>query len=52
MNTSLPPTSRRNWLLTALGLSAASLSPWLAHADNDNDENFDHEVSSNVTLAR
>ncbi len=51
MNTSLSPTSRRNWLLTALGLSAAGLSPWLAHADNDNDEDFDHEVSSNVTLA-
>ncbi len=51
MNIPLTPTSRRNWLLTALGLSAASLSPWLARADNDNDEDFDHEVTSNVTLA-
>ena len=51
MNIPLTPTSRRNWLLTTLGLSAASLSPWLAHADNDNDEDFDHEVSSNVSLA-
>jgi sulfide dehydrogenase [flavocytochrome c] flavoprotein chain len=51
MNTPFTPTSRRNWLLTALGLSAASLSPWLAHADNDNDEDFEHEVSSNVSLA-
>lgn len=49
MNIPLTPTSRRNWLLTALGLSAASLSPWLAHADND--EDFDHEVSSTVSLA-
>ncbi len=51
MNTPFTPTSRRNWLLMALGLSATTLSPWLAHADNDNDENFDHEVISNVTLA-
>ncbi len=51
MNTPFKPNSRRNWLLTALGLSAATLSPWLAHADNDDDEDFEHEVSSNVSLA-
>ena len=51
MNTPFQPTSRRNWLLTALGLSAATLSPWLAHAGNDEDEDFEHEVSSNVSLA-
>jgi NADH dehydrogenase FAD-containing subunit len=51
MNTPFKPNSRRNWLLTALGLSAATLSPWLAHADNNDDEDFEHEVSSNVSLA-
>lgn len=52
MNTPFKPNSRRNWLLTALGLSAATLSPWLARADNDDDgEDFEHEVSSNVSLA-
>jgi NADH dehydrogenase FAD-containing subunit len=51
MNTPFKPNSRRNWLLTALGLSAATLSPWLAHADNDDDEDFEHEVNSNVSLA-
>lgn len=42
--------SRRNWLLTSLGLSAATVAPWLAHADND-DHDFEHEVSSNISLA-
>ncbi len=51
MNTPFKPSSRRNWLLTALGLSAVTLSPWLAHADNDEGEDFEHEVSSNVSLA-
>ena len=51
MNTHFKPNSRRHWLLGALGLSAASLSPWLAYADNDNDEDFEHEVNSNVSLA-
>jgi sulfide dehydrogenase [flavocytochrome c] flavoprotein chain len=51
MNTPFKPNSRRNWLLTALGLSAATLSPWLAHADNDENEDFEHEVNSNVSLA-
>jgi NADH dehydrogenase FAD-containing subunit len=51
MNTPFKLNSRRNWLLTALGLSAATLSPWLAHADNDNDEDFEHEVDTNVSLA-
>ena len=51
MNTPFKPNSRRNWLLTALGLSAATLSPWFAHADNDDGEDFEHEVSSNVSLA-
>lgn len=51
MNIPLTPITRRNWVLTALGLSAASLSPWMAHADNDGAEDFDHEVNSNVSLA-
>ncbi len=51
MNTPFNPTSRRNWLLTALGLSAVTLSPWLAHADNDEGEDFSQEVNSNVSLA-
>lgn len=51
MNTPFKPNARRTWLLTALGLSAASLSPWLAHADNDDNEDFEHEVTSNVSLA-
>lgn len=51
MNTPFSPHSRRHWLLTALGLSAATLSPWLAHADNDDGEDFEHEVNSNVSLA-
>jgi sulfide dehydrogenase [flavocytochrome c] flavoprotein chain len=51
MTTAFQPHSRRNWLLTALGLSAAAAAPWLAHADDDDGEDFEHEISTNVSLA-
>lgn len=49
MNNPFQARNRRQWLLSTLGLSAAALSPWLAHADNDNEAV--QEVDSNVTLA-
>ncbi len=51
MKSSCHLPSRRNWLLTSLGLSAATVAPWWAHADNDDDHDFEHEVSSNISLA-
>jgi sulfide dehydrogenase [flavocytochrome c] flavoprotein chain len=51
MTTPFQSHSRRNWLLTALGLGAATAAPWWAHADNDDGEDFEHEISTNVSLA-